>query len=86
MSNAVTTLLLVGAILFLVGALKKRDAITEETRRRILANEGTDAEGNKIVYKLLPRSLDTYYRVEDNTPSKLYSSIFSIDAEDPRRI
>jgi len=36
------------------------------------------------VYKLLPRDIDTFYRGVD-TPSKLYSSMFSVDVDVPKR-
>jgi hypothetical protein len=39
-------------------------------------DDGDDARGNKIVYRYLPRDLDTYIREDLNYPSMLYKTMF----------
>ena len=84
MANAAITVILIGIVLVLIGTVRSRDERFNSTRARILNNEETDADGNRIVYKLLPRDVDTFYRGVD-TPSKLYSSMFSVDVDVPKR-
>lgn len=84
MASTAAVVFLIGVMLMLLGAIRERDARFEKTRKQILNNEEGD-EDTRIVYKLLPRDLDTFYRVQE-TPSKLYSSLFSLDVDDPRRV
>jgi hypothetical protein len=84
MASTAAVVFLIGIMFMLLGAIRARDARFEKTRRQILNNEEGD-EDTRIVYKLLPRDLDTFYRTQE-TPSKLYSSLFSMNVEDPRRV
>ena len=83
MSQALTTLLLVGVILMMAGGIKARDHANTQTKNEIINNEeGTNV---KIVYKYLPRNLDSFYTVGE-TPSKLYTTMFDSSVDDPRRM
>ena len=85
MASAAAVVFLIGLIFMLLGSIRARDARFEKTRQQILNNEEGDDDDTRIVYKLLPRDLDTFYRTQE-TPSKLYSSLFSMDVDDPRRV
>ena len=84
MANIALTVILIGIVFVLIGTVRSRDERFNSTRDRILNNEEYDADGNRIVYKLLPRDIDTFYRGVD-APSKLYSSMFSVDVDVPKR-
>ena len=84
MASSALTVILIGFVLVLIGTIRSRDERFNSTRSRILDNEEYDADGNRIVYKLLPRDIDSFYRGVD-TPSKLYSTMFSVDVDVPKR-
>ena len=64
---------LVGLVLLLLGQIRREQAIKEKQKQDIITNEDSD---KTIVYKYLPRDIDTFYRTQE-TPSKLYSgSVF----------
>jgi uncharacterized membrane protein len=70
--QAATTLFLIGVILILLAQIRKNDQDKQSVKQDILTNERSD---NTIVYKYLPRDIDSYYR-ELQPPSKLYSDMF----------
>ncbi len=80
MASAAVVVFLIGLVLMLLGIIRARDARFERTRRQILNNEPGDAD-TRIVYKLLPRDLDAFYRTQE-PPSKLYSTMFSLEVDD----
>jgi len=63
---------LIGLVLLLIGKIRREEAVKEKQKQDILTNEDSD---KTIVYKYLPRDIDTFYRTQE-TPSKLYSSMF----------
>ena len=63
---------LIGLVLLLIGKIRREEAVKEKQKQHILTNEDSD---KTIVYKYLPRDIDTFYRTQE-TPSKLYSSMF----------
>ena len=71
--TTVFVVFLFGLVLLLIGQIRKEQAFREKQKQDILTNEDSD---KTIVYKYLPRDIDTFYRTQD-TPSKLYSgSVF----------
>lgn len=71
MTGAITIVFLTGVILLLLGKIRRSDA-KEQKKKEAILNDEQDAD-KTIVYKYLPRDLDTFYRTQE-TPSKLYSS------------
>jgi len=71
--TTVFVVFLSGLVLLLIGQIRKEQAFRDKQKQDILTNEDSD---KTIVYKYLPRDIDTFYRTQD-TPSKLYSgSVF----------
>lgn len=84
--NSFVLLIIVGIVLLALGKAKKSDD-TLLRQKNALQMDGDDAvqDDVRIVYKYLPRDIDTFYRVGDQfLPSKLYSSMFVDNTEDMR--
>ena len=81
--NAFALLIILGIVLLAMGKAKKSDDLLIRQKNALLM-DGDDAiqDDVRIVYKYLPRDIDTFYRVGDQfQPSKLYSSMFVDNTE-----
>jgi len=84
--NAFALLIILGIVLLAMGKAKKSDDLLIRQKNALLM-DGDDAiqDDVRIVYKYLPRDIDTFYRVGDQfQPSKLYSSMFVDNTESLR--
>jgi len=84
--NSFVVLIIIGIVLLTMGKAKQADEILIRQKKALLM-DGDDAiqDDVRIVYKYLPRDIDTFYRVGDQfQPSKLYSSMFVDTTEDIR--
>ena len=85
--NAFVLLILIGVVLLAFGSSKQKDDQLNRQKNALLM-DGDDAvhDDVRVVYKYLPRDLDTFYRVGDEfRPSKLYSSMFVDNSEELRQ-
>jgi hypothetical protein len=65
-SSGLIILLFMGIVLLVANAAVRRNA------------PSTGEDGNpRVIYKYLPRDLDTYLRQDENQPSILYKSLFN---------
>ena len=84
--NAFVFLIIIGIVLLAMGKAKQSDDLLIRQKNALLM-DGDDAiqDDVRVVYKYLPRDIDTFYRVGDQfQPSKLYSSMFVDTTEDLR--
>jgi hypothetical protein len=66
MASGLVILLFIGIVLIVANAAARKLAPTR------------DATGTpRVVYRYLPRDLDTYLRQDDNQPSVLYRALFN---------
>lgn len=80
------TLLLVGIILLIFNGLQQSQRRLEDRTRASVDDEYTSKDV-KVVYRYLPRDLDDYLRSGDVfVPSKMYSSVFTGNEDDLRRV
>jgi hypothetical protein len=80
------TLLLVGIILLIFNGLQQSQRRLED-RTRISVDDEYASKDVKVVYRYLPRDLDDYLRSGDVfVPSKMYSSVFTGNEDDLRRV
>ena len=74
MASTAFVVFLIGLVFLLLGLIRSRDARFEQTKKNILQNEEGDGD-TRVVYKLLPRDLDSFYRTQE-PPSRLYNEMF----------
>jgi hypothetical protein len=80
------TLLLVGIILLIFNGMQQNQRRLDD-RTRVSVDDEYTSKDVKVVYRYLPRDLDDYLRSGDVfVPSKMYSSVFTGNEDDLRRV
>jgi hypothetical protein len=80
------TLLLVGIILLIFNGMQQNQRRLDD-RTRVSVDDDYTSKDVKVVYRYLPRDLDDYLRSGDVfVPSKMYSSVFTGNEDDLRRV
>jgi len=76
--NAFVVVLLIGIVLLAMGKAKQSDdRLIRQKNALMMDGDDVIQDDVRVVYKYLPRDIDTFYRVGDQfLPSKLYSSMF----------
>jgi hypothetical protein len=84
--NSFVVLIIIGIVLLAMGKAKQSDdRLIRQKNALIMDGDDVIQDDVRIVYKYLPRDIDTFYRVGDQfQPSKLYSSMFVDTTEDIR--
>lgn len=81
------TLLLVGIILLVFNAMQQKQRRLEDRASATLSDEQYKGKDIKVVYRYLPRDLDDFLRSGDVfVPSKMYSSVFTGNEDELRRV
>ena len=79
MASTAFVVFLIGLVFLLLGLIRSRDTRFEQTKKNILQNEEGDGD-TRVVYKLLPRDLDNFYRTQE-PPSRLYNEMFTQEVD-----
>jgi hypothetical protein len=84
--NSFVVLIIIGIVLLAMGKAKQSDdRLIRQKNALVMDGDDVIQDDVRIVYKYLPRDIDTFYRVGDQfQPSKLYSSMFVDTTEDIR--
>ena len=79
-------LIIVGIVLLAMGkARESSDTLIRQKNALLMDGDDAIQDDMRVIYKYLPRDIDTFYRVGDAFhPSKLYSSMFVDNTEDLR--
>ena len=84
--NTFMFLIIVGIVLLAMGkARESSDTLIRQKNALLMDGDDAIQDDMRVIYKYLPRDIDTFYRVGDAfQPSKLYSSMFVDNTEDLR--